>query len=362
MPTLQPNKRLGEKTNHLYPQADSELTVTFLVQTRYNNAIMRQRINRLVMVMVMLIVISALSYQPASAQTGTASEMIATVNSLRQSQGLAPYTVDSYLMDFAQSHSNYMASIGTWTHTRADGTTAFDVGIKENVAMGTNMSVQYCVYTVWSDWVHWETMTGFSGGKVGAGVTVADGNVYYTLNVLPEDSVVQDITNPAAQDEPVAALQSQPEEATAVFISSVITSTPDESGIIIHTVQYGETLWTIAEAYGVTIDVILTNSSLPLSTTEVFEGQRLIIQTATEPTATPTFTPTVDPGTPTPTQPRPTLTPFPTRTPAPTHTPTPPPSIIHRAFGEGKNVGIGLILICGLGLAIVVYVGFIKKS
>ena len=323
---------------------------------------MQQNINRFMIVILALMALSAFVSQPASAQSATASEIINAVNNLRQSQGLAPYTVDTFLMDFAQSHSNYMASLGSWTHTRADGSSAFDYGIKENVAMGSNMSAQHCVYAVWADWVHMQTMTGFSAGKVGVGVAVADGYVYYTLNVLPEGSAVKDNTSPAGEAEPVVALQYQPEQAAPMIISQLVTSTPDEDGIIIHTVQYGETLWTIAEAYGVTIDTILTNSGLSLTTTTVYEGQELIIQTASEPTATHTFTPTVDPGTPTPTQPRPTLTPFPTRTPAPPHTPTPAPSIIHRAFGEGKNVGLGLILVCGIGMAFVIYSGFIKKS
>lgn len=149
---------------------------------------------------------------------------------------------------------------------------------------------------------------------------------------------------------------------TAVPLSEVITSTPDDDGIIIHTVKYGETLFTIAEAYGVPIDQILTNSSLSLTTTDLREGQTLVIQKATEPTATPSPTATIDLGTPTPTQVRPTMTPFPTRTPAPTATPTRPPSIIHRALGNTKYFALGLILISGLGLILVVYWGFLKKS
>jgi len=151
-------------------------------------------------------------------------------------------------------------------------------------------------------------------------------------------------------------------QITEIPLSAVFTSTPDEDGVIIHIVQYGETLFTIAEAYGVPIDQILTNSSLSLTTTDIREGQTLVIQTATEPTAIPTPTATIDPGTPTPTQVRPTLTPFPTRTPEPTSTPTRPPSIIHRALGNTKYFGIGLILISGLGLVLVIYWGFLKKS
>lgn len=315
---------------------------------------MQQFEKLLITTFLVLIFSSTFFVSPGSAQAGSASELINTVNSLRQSQGLLPYTVDSFLMGFAQSQSDYMASLGTWTHTRPDGSTAFDYGIKENVAMGTGMSVSYCVYTVWSDYVHWNTMVGYATGSVGAGVTIKDGNVYYTLNVLPGDSTYTEPGEEESSDEDLVE--------PVRWIQQVVTSTPDEFGIITHTVQYGETLWTIAEAYGVPIDQILRNSGLALSTTQVFEGQELIIQTASEPTATPSPTATEIPPTPTATRPRPTMTPFPTRTPAPTQTPTQPPSILHRTFSDGNTVGISLMIICGIGLVSVIYLGFLKKS
>lgn len=318
---------------------------------------MRQAV-KLLLIASLTLFLTTVMNNPVSAQGGTPSDLINGVNSLRQSQGLASYTVDSYLMSFAQSHSDYMASLGTWTHTRADGSSAFDYGIKENVAMGKNMSVQYCIFTVWSDWVHWQTMTAYSAGKVGAGVSVSNGNVYYTLNVLPEGSVYSDSDNSRDGAETV----SQIVQNTPIPLSPVVTSTSDADGIIIHTVQYGESLWSISQAYNVPIDEIMRNSGINPTTTSVIEGQQLIIQTATESSPTPVNTATPDPGTPTPTQPRPTLTPFPTRTPAPTQTPIPPPTIFQRALGDGKNVGIGLILVSGLGLMLVIYLGFLKKS
>ncbi|MBW6466654.1 MAG: LysM peptidoglycan-binding domain-containing protein [Brevefilum sp.] len=315
---------------------------------------MRQIAQFFLIAVLALTLVGTAGVQPVSAQAGSAADLINAVNALRQGMGLAPYTVDSYLMGFAQTHSNYMASIGQWTHTRADGTTATQYGIKENVAMGTNMSIQYCIYTVWSDWVHWQTMTTYATGKVGAGVAVSGDVVYYTLNVLPGESVVN-------QPAPTSAVQ-QLSQSQPVTFSSLITSTPGPDGAIIHTVQYGETLWTIAISYDVPIDQILTNSGLSQGTTQVFEGQVLIIQLPSDPTPTPTITHTPEPLTPTATQPRPTMTPYPTRTPAPTATPTTPPSALHLALGEGKNVGLGLILVSGLGLILVIYLGFIKKS
>ncbi len=315
---------------------------------------MRQALKRLCFILLLVSLILVSKTQTASAQAGSASELINGVNALRESQGLLPYSVDSYLMSFAQTQSNYMASLGTWTHTRADGSTAFDYGIKENVAMGTNMSISYCIYTVWSDWVHWQTMVGYSGGRVGAGVAIADNIVYYTLNVLPEGSSISD--NPDTGGDTIVV------QETAIPILGVATVTPNEDGIIIHTVKYGETLWSISQAYGVPTNEILANSGLSLETTDVYEGQTLLIQKATEPSPTPSPTVTENPGTATPTQPRATFTPYPTRTPAPTQTPTPPPSIFQRALSNGKSVGLGLILVSGLGLILVIYLGFLKKS
>jgi LysM repeat protein len=157
-----------------------------------------------------------------------------------------------------------------------------------------------------------------------------------------------------------AAAAPQTQEDTPVPLAHVGTNTPNPEGIILHTVKYGETLYTIAEAYGVPIDQILTNSGLSPTTTEIREGQELLIQTAQEPTPTVSPTSTEVPDTPTPTLPRPTMTPFPTRTPAPTFTPTPPPSLLLRTLGQSTTVGMGLILVCGLGLILVIYLGFIK--
>jgi LysM repeat protein len=151
-------------------------------------------------------------------------------------------------------------------------------------------------------------------------------------------------------------------QETEALILPVATVTPNADGIIIHVVQYGETLWAISQAYGVPSATILANSNLSQETTGVYEGQTLIIQKATVPTATSTPTPTEDPGTPTPTQPRATMTPYPTRTPAPTQTPTRAPSIVLRALGDSKGLGIGLIAISVVGLGLLVYFGFLKKS
>ncbi len=330
---------------------------TLYCLTRYNKATMRRNAQSTIILVFVLFLMAVAIHQPVNAQAGTAADLINAVNQLRKDQGLAPYTVDSYLMSFAQSHSDYMASLGRWTHTRADGTTSNQYGIKENVAVGNDMSVHHCVHVTWADWIHWQTMTGYASGTIGAGVSVADGKVYYTLNVLPQGSSIN-------QPPPVTLVSgttSQNTQNQPIVVSQIITSTPDPEGAIVHIVQSGDTLWTIAEAYDVPIDQILSNSGISQGTTTVFVGQTLIIQAASDPTPTLPPTDTPEPGTPTPTQPRPTMTPIPTRTPAPTAAPTTPPSALHLALGDGKNIGLGLIIMSGFGLIILIYLGFIKN-
>lgn len=311
---------------------------------------MRQALYRCRLLLILVLIAQLLRVGAVNAQAGSANDLINGVNNLRQSHGLAPYTIDSYLMGYAQSHSDYMAARGSWTHTRADGTTAFDHGIKENVAVGSSMTIQHLIHNVWGDWVHWQTMVGFAGGRVGAGVAAANGTVYYTLNVIPEGGSTNIQPAAFAQEEP-------PNTPTPVY-----TSTPDQFGAIIHIVQPGDSLWSIATRYGITIQEMLENSGFPETKTNLIVGERLIIVPAEEPTTTPTITETPEPGTATPTQPRPTLTPLPTRTPAPTATPTSPPSLIARTLGDTTSVGLGLAVLSGLGLLLVVYLGFLKKS
>jgi LysM repeat protein len=306
----------------------------------------------LIFFLIITIFFIACAYKSVSAQAGSAYDLIAEVNSLRSSRGLSPYNIDNGLMSFAQSHSNYMATLGYWTHTRSDGSTAWDHGIQENVAMGTNMSTSYCVYTVWSDYVHWKTMVNYASGNVGAGVAFSGDTVFYTLNVRPGEEVVEDNT--------VAAPVYQATE-TSEYISPIITSTPDNLGYVTHKVNYGETLWMIAIAYGTTMNEILINSGLGTGSTDVFAGQVLTIRTPGPATAT--LPPTETPLQPTPTNtpPRATRTPLPTRTPAPTSTPTPRPPLVYTIFGDTQKLGIGLIAVCGLALVLVLYFGFFRK-
>ena len=132
---------------------------------------------------------------PAQAQIGDASQLIAEVNGLRAAYGLPPLKVNSALMSAAQTQSNHQAQIGSWTHTGPGGSSPRDraiaagygggarVYISENVAAGVNLSPNTAVYEMWQDALHLETMISPWFTHVGAGVGQAGDWVYYTLVV-----------------------------------------------------------------------------------------------------------------------------------------------------------------------------------
>jgi uncharacterized protein YkwD len=278
-------------------------------------------------------------------------DMLDAVNALRQENGLSPYEFDAGLMASAQVHADYMAEIGEITHVRADGSGPEDLGFFENVAGGQNLTIQVAIYSLWSDPDHWSTMVGMRFGKAGVGVAEKDGIVYYVLQVKKVQTGLE------GQPTPDYNVTADPQ-----LVNPVITVTPQLDGSIIHEVLDGQSLWSIATTYGITIaEIIQWNNLAP--TPVIFPGERLLVQPQPTATTTPTITLTPIPATRTPT---PTMTPkTPTATPTitmtPTITPKPPFSVYNLEKSQRSTVGILLVALCGLGLLTVVYFGFIRK-
>lgn len=227
------------------------------------------------------------------AQSLSANDVISAVNDLRASRGLVAYQVDSGLMSYAQQHADYMASIQSGTHTHSDGSIAWQSGIQENVASGTDglMDSSFIVNQIWADDIHMRTMVGFTSGNVGAGVALGgDGNIYVSLNVIGgESSAAPQPVNVTTNVAPVP--QSSPTSASE-WIAPLVKSTPNAEGQIIHIVQNGQSLWDIAVAYEVTIDEIRGLNNLAMDSTVINVGQELfIMQVTVQPTIPTTDTP-----------------------------------------------------------------------
>jgi hypothetical protein len=281
------------------------------------------------------------------AQGGDAYALIDAVNTLRINNGLAPYEINSILMSIAQAHSDYQAAIGSVTHIGAGGTRPRDRAaaagyggggtffISENIAGGTDLSVDGAISMWLGDDPHIQTMLSSNYQEVGAGAAVANGFVYYTLDAA---YVAGGSYNPPAT--------TYPGGPTALPYYAVKTATPNPDGSIVHTVMLGQNLSLIATGYGVKVEELMELNHLTSDT--IYEGDILIIQLGDtpHPTATQTATPT------------PTRAASPTRNPThtPTHTataqvPTPTASLVDPGQGNISQAGsdpLGNILLIAI--------------
>ncbi len=246
----------------------------------------------------------------ALARAESAEDLANTVNELRALNGLAPYQADGGLMAYAQEHAEYMASIQNGTHVHRDGTLPNSRGLEENVAGGDEgvVTVAVVVYEIWVDWGHRHILTGYAGGEIGAGVAKGEnGQVYYCVDIRPGEEI------------PAAA------QAVTPALIQAGTSTPGTDGSVRHVVQYGETLWSIAIAYGVKVNDIRLLNGIPADSNVIQTGQNLLIRSAS----------TVPPAAVTETPPAGTATAEVTLSPTDTQAPPPEPSPTPEAAGGG---------------------------
>ncbi len=269
-----------------------------------------------------------LSPQPVNArapQTAplyqSAAQVIAEVNALRATYGLPPYNTHSTLMAVAQGHSDYQASIETVTHTGANGSRPSDrakaagygggaaIFISENIAGGMGLTAATAVQWWTGDLPHLNTMIGPNYTDIGAGfATDANGTNYYTIDVGWVSGAPANNPTPIGYVDPWAGTNSGNGGA-----SPVIVTTPLADGSIVHVVQPGQALYTIAVVYDVPLDTILALNELT-ENSFIFPGDKILIRGAYTPTAPPPPSET----------PIPSATPLtPTRTPRPFETPTP---------------------------------------
>lgn len=301
--------------------------------------------------------------RPARAQSEIPGpyDLIAAVNAFRAGYGLPALEVHGTLMAIAQAHSDYQASIGSVTHFGPGGSRPRDrayaagygggktVFISENIAGGGKMSVEDAIYKYWQDEAHLNTMINPQYQHVGAGVGVANGAVYFTLDVGV-------ITGVEANNTPVPAGTAGTPQPTVVsqIMMPVKTSTPGEDGSLVHVVQAGQTLWSIAIAYDVKILEIAQLNNLSADQPLIRVGQELLIRPAAPPTASPTHAPTLAPTrtlkpTQTRTQEAPGRTPEALKEPPATRAPL-FPNVSSLETPDRQLLGLVLIAVCGLGL------------
>jgi LysM repeat protein len=304
---------------------------------------------------------------PVRAQSGTAAEVIAYINDLRAGYGLEPLIENVYLNISAQNHADWIAETGQGGHTGVNGSTAYDravaVGygagtqawVTENWARGYNLTAYGCVHDMWEpSQAHLDNMLTTWHTEFGVGVALD--STGFTVYVANFGHTAGGDTGQVTSS-PVEVTPGPPTATNEPFINPIVTVTPAPDGTVIHTVLYGETLWTISEAYGIPFTDLLTLNNLTEDSV-IYPDEQLVIVQGTGETPTPTATP--EEATPTAT---PTREVTPTvesteveATPTPTEEANGGGNFLANIFsGDTLWVGIGLVAVSVFGLALLLF-------
>lgn len=296
---------------------------------------------------------------PAKSDTITAGDLIAAVNSLRMANGLPALIEDTTLDGTAQWTAQYMAENNLSDHI---GNVAGRVAAAGFGGGGTvfatenwarfNVGTLSQVMAAWSDAAHMIPMTNPSYTHIGAGTALGSTGTVYIVHAAYRAG-----GSSTGGNTPVTAIT----PPVSQVMKAVITSTPNPDGAVVHIVEAGQTLWSIAVAYGVHILDIQQMNSLVGSTT-IYNGMKLIIKYAPTPTISPSPTATSVRPTRTATSRVPTKTPTPYYTPTATFTPTPEPLFKSLPSLDRRTLGLLIIVLCAAGLGVVLFINFRKKS
>lgn len=241
----------------------------------------------------------------------TPSELINAVNNLRLSYGLPPLSVHPVLMEVAQSQAEVLAnSSGASGHSRPNGMTlqaqliSLGYPLSGDLSLGGYRSenwvaastVEQAIQFWMGDDAHMNTMLSTNRSDIGAGVAEGgDGQVYCVIETALQTSSGQQQSGAAdlvAQPSNSNATTGSSQNGVAEYMMPVVLSTALPNGDVYHTVQYGQSLWSIAITYKTKIKSIQALNNLGEGLI-VYDGQKLLVlKGATQPApASPTAAP-----------------------------------------------------------------------
>lgn len=219
----------------------------------------------------------AQEYQSPAIQNG--SDLLAAVNSLRLLNGLPAYSAHPILMQIAQVQADYIAATGGQAgHFGPDGSRPSEraraagysaVFFSENWTGGSGLSPSGAVTGWQGDAPHLLTMLSPDLIEAGAGVSKSGNVTYYVLDAGGGSSSGPGSPVTGGTSAPVGTVQ------PSQFMVSVTLSTPGADGLVYHEVAYGQSLWSIAIAYGTKINAIQSLNNL--TGLDIYPGQNLLV-------------------------------------------------------------------------------------
>ena len=300
-------------------------------------------------------------------------DMINAVNDLRAKNGLPALEIHQALMDVAAQTANALAATeGASGHYRPCYMTLGQLLLLRGFALWGDLSqdgyrsedwasaqtVQQAIEFWQSDQLHSDTMLSEHRSHIGAAIAVSDQIYMVIVTALQTPSGKMQwgaevhLTQAAADAAACQGRATQNAEmgGLADYSIPVALSTARPDGDVVHEVQYGQTLWSIAIQYGTTIEQLKRLNGLTDDT--VVPGWKLLVQKGATQPAPPTGTMTAT------SQNR---TPAPTRTSSPASTPASEEiSILTQTLGANKLVVVALII--SFSVLVAGVFGFRKKK
>ena len=249
------------------------------------------RYQRLLNWFILIIVGIGFVYRPQTAQAEqpsalakqvSAYELIIAMNTLRVSYGLPALIEDPIINAVAQSTAQTMAINNmSWHIGDVRGRIAAagyggggTVWATENFAVSSGSMGIDEIMAVWADPDHMRPAVEPNYCNVGAGVATVNGKTYYILQAAYVGG------QGCGGASPATSLTSQPGGSGSSFVPQIIVpvkiATPDADGKVFHVVQAGQSFWSIAVAYQITIQDIETWNNISRNT-PLQSGQRLFI-------------------------------------------------------------------------------------
>jgi LysM repeat protein len=236
--------------------------------------------------------------KPAQSDQVTAFDLIVAMNTLRTSYGFPALVEDPIIDAVAQSTAEIMAANQMSSHIgNVSGRLAsagYGGGAKvwatENFAVGMSFSIDQ-IMIVWSDAAHMIPAVNAAYCNIGAGVAKAsNGSTYYILQAAYTSgkSCGEYTSTGGKTTKPGGSTDEGRVPGVSQLIVPVKIATPDADGRIYHIVQAGQSFWSIAIAYKITINDLETWNNLSRDS-KLQIGQKLFIPSSnTAGYATPT--------------------------------------------------------------------------
>lgn len=305
----------------------------------------------------------------------TPSDMINAVNDLRIRNGLPTLEIHQALMEVAAQTANALAATeGAAGHYRPCNMTLGQLLLIRGFALWGDLSqdgyrsedwvaamtVQQAIDFWLSDQLHSDTMLSEHRSHIGAAVAVGDQIYMVIVTALQTPSGQMqwgaDVhLTQAAQVQSACRGRATVNAETgglADYSMPVAVSTARPDGDVVHEVQYGQTLWSIAIQYGTTVEQLKRLNGLTDNT--VVPGWKLLVQKGATQPAPPT--PTWIAG-----SEAQAMTPTPAWTATPAQSPTANEmSMLSQSMGSNQLVVVSLII--SFSVLVAGVIGFRKKK